>query len=75
MISKATCPDCGADVVHSDNNVLLDRPAVEYDSDPLGACWTLMPIAGKVLASVGSPGIGNKGHTLHEHQPFEGKEW
>ena len=63
----AKCPECEAEVVECDNNVRLDYPAITYDE--FQAQWTLMVIGSKTLASVGNPGMGGTGHSLHEHQP------
>jgi hypothetical protein len=68
MINATPCPECGAEVVECQNAVRLDYPNVPYDEAK--APWTLMPFGpGRLFASVGNPGPGNMGHSLHEHQP------
>jgi hypothetical protein len=67
MIEPSACPECGAEIVECQNAVRLDYPNVPYDER--SAPWTLMRFGSGVLASVGDPGIGNMGHSLHEHQP------
>lgn len=63
------CEECGVDVAKCDNAVLLDVPAVAYDSIP--APMTIMKLGGLDLASAGDPPPSGKGHALHEHQPPE----
>jgi hypothetical protein len=63
------CPECEAEVFECDNNVYLDYPAVPYDEQK--APWTIMSFSTIRLASVGNPGLGGTGHSLHEHQPAE----
>ena len=65
----APCPECSVDVIHCDNNVLLDYPAIAYDE--YRSQWTLMRLGAKTLASVGDPPPSGLGHRLHEHQPEE----
>lgn len=71
MVVETACPQCGAPVARCDNAVVLDLPAVEHSTDPIGACWTVMQVGGMSLACVGGPGTDGRGHTLHEHQPEE----
>lgn len=68
MMRVDPCPVCGADVIHCDNAVFLDYPAVAYDA--IDAPWTLMRMGARmVFGSVGDPSPTGQGHTLHEHQP------
>jgi hypothetical protein len=59
------CPECGAPVVITDNQVILD-PATEWDE--YRASWTLMRMGGQLWATNGDPSIDGRGHPLHDHQ-------
>lgn len=66
---RQPCPTCDAPIVVCDNAVWLD---LAEDYDEIRAQWSIMDLGGMHLASVGNPGIGNRGHHLHVHQPPEG---
>lgn len=66
-MSRSPCAVCGVEIIVCDNGVHLDTPPVPWDE--VSAPWTLMALAGRVLASVGNPSPEGLGHSLHAHQP------
>lgn len=64
------CPidGCEQQVVEPDNRVLLNFPAVPYDS--LAAPMTIMQLGSMHMASAGDRPPDGLGHKMHEHQPY-----